>query len=149
MYERFEKDYVNYAVYYSLRKMTEAPAAEYRQIYDELKTHRLNELGITRSRPKIYFFDPDEYELMKKMRETDAEDFLLYLSRMGLDKAEELGKLQPEEDNPLLHSASYRIGRAVTMIPRKIRTGLWMAREKGAKATWQYARDMAGGKKPE
>ena len=149
LYERFEKDYVNYAVYYSLRKMTEAPAAEYRQIFEELKTHRLNELGITRSRPKIYFFDPDEYELMKKMRETDAEDFLLYLSRMGLDKAEELGKMQPEGDNPLLHSASYRIGRAVTMIPRKIRTGLWMAREKGAKATWQYAREMAGGKKPE
>ena len=141
LFERFEKDFVNYALYYSLRKMTEAPAAEYKEIYRELTTHRLNELGITRSRPKVYFFDPDEYEMMKKMRETDAEDFLLYASRTGLDKAEELGKpLQEEEENPLLHSASYRIGRAVTMIPRKIRTGVWMVREQGAGAAWKYMR---------
>lgn len=149
LFERFERDFVNYALYYSIRKMTEAPEAEYRRIYEELKTHRLNELGITRSRPKIYFYDPAEYERMKRIREADAAEFLLYVSRTEMEKVEELSRPQPEEENPLLNSASYRIGRAVTMIPRKIRTGLWMAREKGARETWEYARGIAGGRKTE
>ena len=149
LFERFEKYFVNYALYYSIRKMVEVTGEKYRQIYQELTTHRFNELGITRSRPKVYFFDQDDYERMRRMRETDPEDFLLYVSRTGMEKIEELSKPQPEEENPLLHSASYRIGRAVTMIPRKIRTGLWMVREQGARSAWQYTRELAGGRKAE
>jgi hypothetical protein len=143
VFPQFEKYFVNFALHYSLTKMTEAPEAEYRRIYEALARERLQELGIA-ERKRTYFFNRVEYEQMEQIKRLDATEFLLASLRDLRKRYEDLlAPPQEEAENPLLHSSAYRVGRVITWLPRKARTGMRLVKERGFGFVMQYGKEKS------
>lgn len=138
VFPQFEKYYVNFALHYSLLRMTGAPEAEYRRIYEALQSVRLQELGIAERKPN-YFFNKVEFEQMEQIKKLDAMEFLLYSLRDMRQRYE--GLLEPKQENPLLSSAAYRVGRVITWLPQKGWTSVKLIREKGFGFLVEYGKD--------
>lgn len=122
LYQRFERDFINYALYFSIWQMTSIGSEGYRKIFGKLNEEWLDNLGIT-GKGEGYFYDPAEYELLTQIRQNDPDGFLLFSLERTRKQLSEKEAMTADADLPILHSASYRIGRAVTWLPRKARGG--------------------------
>ena len=114
LYDRYERDFVNYSVRFTLWNLYTISWPKQEVMFYLLKHAWLSELGIT-GKEETYFDDQQEYkDICKVLYGEYAEMFPL-----GDHKAE-IAALK-EELNDLHNSASFRVGRALTFIPRKIR----------------------------
>lgn len=75
LYDRFEQDFVNYALHFSLWNLSTLRGDAYFKLYDRLTGGWLGELGVT-GRAKRYFYDPEQYDRLGQLFARSAEDFL-------------------------------------------------------------------------
>ena len=130
LFKRFERDYINYCLYFSLWQMTTVSAEAGARIWRSLTEKWFDDLGIT-GRPKGYFYHPDHYEIMQQMRQQSPEDGL---SRICLLMSETPAPPRVNEEP----SSLFR------RIRKKAGTGLWLLRRQGLKTVWRYARQKFG-----
>ena len=126
LYERFERDYGNYCLHFSLWQMLTVDETAGEKMYRKLTEEWFEEFGLT-DRPAGWFYDPREYEMMQRMREVPAAEFRKEWQdrvRGGSEQAEPKEKTHGQ----------------LAQIPKKIRTGIWMLRVQGAGAVWQYGK---------
>ncbi len=148
LYKRFERDYVNYALHFCLRQALSAAPEDSRRICAELKAGGLDAAGIVNG-PGDYYYDAEEYALLRRIRALSPEDFLQETLKREAIRADLLSRPAPEEEDPRLKSVSYRIGRTVTWLPRKIRTANMLLREHGAAFVMDYGKEMLTGNRDE
>lgn len=127
LYERFERDFINFSLQFILERMTKAGGEEYLDIYRRVTSGGLEDLGLT-GKGRSYFYNRDDYGLLCRMKEDDPVGFLLYDLNRTREKA--AGKTAAEQipNEAVLNSLSFRIGRAVTWLPRKARGGAELIR---------------------
>ena len=75
LFERFEQDFVNYALHSCLWNINTLRGKSYNLLYDRLKDEWLDDLGIL-DKNKTYFYAEVEYEQLQNLLEMDAEDYL-------------------------------------------------------------------------
>lgn len=75
LYERFERDFINYALHFSIWNLTSMRGASYFKLYDKLCHEWADDLGIT-AHEEEYFYAGGEYRLMQEILSSTAEDFL-------------------------------------------------------------------------
>ena len=140
IFSRFERDYVNFALYFSFRQMTRMKVEGYEKIYPKLAGEWLGEFGVT-GKPRAYFYHPEEYDMMIKMKDLSPGDFLLEMNqRLQRDNASPAAQTAFPGMDAILNSASFRIGRMVTAIPRKARTAYKMLKSQGVQRMLRYGR---------
>ncbi len=125
IYERFERDYVNYCLYFSCWQAATVSEDTGRKILRELKGGWFDDFGIT-GRPKQYFRHPDHYEALQQILLQSPEEAL------------------PAVRDTILHpSAPAPAANASASLPRKIRrkirTGFWLLRKQGWSPVLRYA----------
>lgn len=116
---------------FSLRTQWNVQA--YEELYDLYKGELLEEFGIA-GKPAEYFYNQQSYRDLCQMMERDAHSFLLYSFRSyerrfknangSLSNAKAELKELKKENNRLKKietSNSYKAGRALTYLPRKVR----------------------------
>ncbi|MBQ3089400.1 MAG: glycosyltransferase [Oscillospiraceae bacterium] len=86
LYQRFERDFINYSLHFSLWNVTTLRGASYYKLYDKLTSQWLKELGVL-DREESYFYNQEEYRILQTMLSSSPEDFLFYL----LDESKEQG----------------------------------------------------------
>ena len=82
LYDRFEQDYINYALHSCLWNVNSLKGSSYRMLYDELKNGWFEDLGVT-DKGRLYFYNAQEYDQLQTILELDADGYLFY----RLDKA--------------------------------------------------------------
>lgn len=92
LYTRFEQDFINYSLHFSLWNVTTLRGPSYHKLYDKLSTEWAADLGIT-DHNIYYFYNKGEYEKMQTLLSSNSEDFLF----LELDSAKtELTTLRAE-----------------------------------------------------
>ena len=75
LYDRFERDFVNYSLHFSLWQLTTVRGDAYYKLYDKLAQEWLDELGVT-GQDKRYFYAPEQYDTLQHLLTVSAGDFL-------------------------------------------------------------------------
>lgn len=130
VYEYYERAFVNYSLNFSLWNLFTIPWPIQELLYYNLKLIWFRDLGLT-DRDESYFFDKNEYELLVKILEKPYYDESPEALKQRIDEQEariaEQERHAAEQDwriSDLENSVSYRVGRGVTWLPRKIRGGI-------------------------
>ncbi len=126
LYERFERDYENYCLHFSLWQMLTVDEEVGEKIYRKLTEEWFQEFRLT-DKPAGWFYDPREYEMMQRMREVTPTDFWKERKNRAEDGTERVASNEKTHGN-------------LAQIPKKIRTGLWILRVQGVCAVWQYGK---------
>ena len=129
LFERFERDYVNYCLHFSLWQMMTVEEETGDRIYRKLVSEWFEALGLA-GRPGSWFYDPGEYEWLLRMRELSAEEF----RKEWREKTESSANRNDLDEKG--HGGPVRISR-------KIRTGFRMFRTQGAGAVWEYGKQKS------
>ena len=137
VYERREQDFENFALHYALEQMTCQTPEAYPEIYGQMQSRWLEELGVL-FRPRIYFFSGDDFKLMNRLRQENAVDYLLLTVRESRERLEALSRL-PSAEEEMTKSPVYRAGMRVTWLPRKMRSAGRLLKEEGVGGTLRYA----------
>lgn len=107
LYKRFEQDYINYALHFSLWHLTTLNGEAYEACYQKLKHEWWPELGVTKH-PADYFYNVEEYATYERIMSQTASEFRTQALQSQLDK---------------LHASSiWKAGQAVTFVPRKLKS---------------------------
>ena len=136
IYERYKSHFVDYALHSCLWNLNTLAEKQSRELFVKLKEQWFDELEISTSPPE-YFTSKNEYKLYCEIVKTDYEQYCLFRSELEKEqpkpKAEPILENQsaaPAPDDPDYYrycleetrkSWSFRIGRAITWLPRKIR----------------------------
>ncbi len=151
LYERFEQDFINYSVHFSLWNLTSLRGPSYYKLHQKLVEEWADNLGIT-GRDEHYFYHRGEYERMQILLRSTSEEFLFYqldesrseadhlrtannhqrqrisdLERSNKRLEQRLAKTQQKNDElfeknkNLKGSAIWKTGRVVTWLPRKLK----------------------------
>lgn len=148
LYERFERDYGNYCLHFSLWQMLTVDEKAARKMYEKLTAEGFAEFGLA-DRPRGWFYDPAEYGMMVKMREAGFDEFMR--ERKSAEAGDAAGPAGPAGGEGSRAAALPRPLARLAKAPKKIRTGIWMLRVQGAGAVWQYGkrkgRALLGGKR--
>ena len=161
LYDRFERDFINYSLHFSLWNLNTIKGEAYEKLYSSLKNGWFGEFGIS-SKPEYYFYNNSEYKNYLAVCELDADEYLFYRidkltnERNGLTDAKnkltnEKNKLTDEKNKltkqkkdienqnkklkkkskkaekdleKIRNSTSFKVGRTITYIPRKIKNTL-------------------------
>ncbi len=75
LYERFERDFINYALHFSLWQLNTIKGDSYFKLYNKLRDEWFSEFGIA-DHNRFYFYDLDEYDQYLDIVENTAEDYL-------------------------------------------------------------------------
>lgn len=86
LYQRFERDFINYSLNFSLWHLTTMTGSAYFELYEKLKTSWWHELEIDKPHPADYFYSPYHYELYQRVQQDTAEEFLFYLLHQKLQE---------------------------------------------------------------
>ncbi|MBQ9064825.1 MAG: glycosyltransferase family 2 protein [Blautia sp.] len=78
-YEELEKDFVNYALHFSLWNLNTITGDTYHVLYNKLKEEWFEDLGIT-SHDREYFYDEKEYSQYQEIMQRSSEDYLIKIS---------------------------------------------------------------------
>lgn len=105
VYERYEQDFVNYALNFSLWHLMTLSGEAYLQLFDKLKTSWWKELGIL-GKGEEYFYNAKEYELYTQVLECTPCEFQYFL-RM---KTERELSLRDQRLEQIEHTPTWRIG---------------------------------------
>ena len=109
IYERFERDFINYSLNFSLWNLYTLSWPTQELLYYYLKLNWFYDLNIP-GHAEDYYYVKDDYRLLQKIMNEPYND----------TSPEELKR----QIGDLKASASFRIGRAITWLPRKLRDGL-------------------------
>lgn len=115
LYEHFERDFVNYSLNFSLWNLYTLSWPTQELLYYHLKLDWFYDLGIP-EHDEDYFYVKDDYRLFQKIMSDPYNDI----------SPEELKHRITEQQkviDDLITSTSFRIGRAVTWLPRRVRDG--------------------------
>lgn len=74
LYEELEKDYINYALHFSLWNLNTITGECYSKLYSKLKDEWFADLGIL-DKPEDYFYVKSEYEQLKKIKRYTFEEY--------------------------------------------------------------------------
>ena len=124
-FEQFEHDFLNYCVVFSAWQLNTLA-----QPVKDILTYMLGrawfeQLGVMAA-PAETFDDPRTYATVQRIA---AASSTLFKENVG-KQAEELLRLRSENER-IKASFSYRLGRAITWLPRKIRGGLLCVQDHG------------------
>ena len=75
LYERYERDFIDYALHFSLWNLHTIKGPSYSLLYNKLKDEWFDELGITGMDP-LYFSDPEEYDTLQLILSSDADEYM-------------------------------------------------------------------------
>ena len=81
LYERYERDFIDYALHFTLWNLHTLKGDSYFLLYDRLKEEWLRELGLM-DKEELYFTDKKEYEALQMILAFDAREYLF--ARMDL-----------------------------------------------------------------
>ena len=148
LFERREQDFVNYSFNFALWHLNTLHGPAYHALYEKLKNEWFDNLGMT-SHGMDYFYNREEWKTFQNILDLSSEEFLLWrIVRDEMDKnsdhiraveatLKEANATIAERDRQLQDAAtaiaerdkqitdirtgmSFRIGRVITFIPRKI-----------------------------
>ncbi|MCD8190924.1 MAG: glycosyltransferase [Clostridiales bacterium] len=151
LYDRFEQDFVNYSVHFTLWNVTSLRGSAYFKLHEKLTTRWAEDLGITAHR-KSYFYHPDEYEKLHRFLTSGPDEFLFQelddakaqaraLQAETAELKEEIAQLRKRnkrlgkrndslfeknralraKNKELKKSTIWKVGRIVTWLPRKLK----------------------------
>ena len=125
IFERFEQDYVNYCLYFSLWQMSTVSEETGAKIWHKLASEWFEDFGAN-DRPEQYFYHPEHYDAMQLIRKQDPEGSLSRVAEV------------------IFHPpAPPQTGGIPATLPgkivKKIRTGVWLLRRQGVKPVARYA----------
>ncbi|MGM9538470.1 MAG: glycosyltransferase [Candidatus Onthomonas sp.] len=75
LYQRFEQDFINYSLHFTLWNVTTLRGASYHKLYDKLKEEWLKDLGLT-AHGMEYFYNRSEYQRLQQLLASSSEEFL-------------------------------------------------------------------------
>ena len=123
LYDRFRRDFINYVLNFSLWHLDTLTGDSYCCLYDALRNTWFKRFGVA-SQNKEFWYNSNSYNRMREIMEKDlTHDLLGKIEKY----AEENRTLATERDNlisvnsALVNSRSFRIGRGITYLPRKLR----------------------------
>ena len=123
LYDRFRRDFINYVLNFSLWHLNTLTGDGYCSLYDALRNTWFKKFGLA-SQNKDFWYNSSSYDRMREIMKTDLKHDLLG----KIEKyAEENRSLAAERDtlisvnSALVNSRSFRIGRGITYLPRKLR----------------------------
>lgn len=115
IYPIFQQDFINYCLNFSLWHLDTIKGHSFTLLYQALKEKWFQEFGITEY-DRNYFYCPDNYDRVKKILSKEPEDVLF----------ERIQRLETERNalafdlHAISDSVSFKIGRGITALPRKI-----------------------------
>lgn len=115
LYAHFERDFVNYCVSFSLWNLRTISWPRQEALFYLMQNAWLSELGVT-GREEAYFDNKEDYRAICGVLHGEYETMF----PGGTAYRKELASLR-EEIAALRASVSFRLGRALTFLPRKIR----------------------------
>lgn len=132
LFDRYERAFVNYSVWFTLWNLSTISWPMQEVLFYLLKHTWLSELGITGKDETYFDFQTEYLDICKVLYGEYAEMFpeggSVYQYKAEIaDLKKEIAKLQEEKTalqydmDSLNNSVSFRLGRAATFIPRKIR----------------------------
>lgn len=109
-------------------------------IFGKLKEIAYSELELDQHEKK-YFYDPDCYAALTLMLKYETPGDFLFAQYKN--QKEELNRLRRNNQKPAAapavnDSTSYRIGRMITFIPRKLKGFMWCVQDHGLRYTVKY-----------
>lgn len=122
LYAHYERDFVNYSLNFSLWNLFTLPWPTQEKLYYYLKLVCFKDLDVT-GHEKEYYYEESEYKLLQKIMNEPYSDVSPYVLKGQINEMKKV-------IDDLRCSASFRIGRAITFLPRKIRE---VVRQKGKK----------------
>ncbi len=136
LYERFERDFINYALHFSLWNINSLKGDSYYLLYDKLKQEWFEELGITQKQ-EGYFYENDAWQTYHIIMKLDPDEYLHFRINLFADKftelnvkvidgIEKINRLE-EDYKHIRNSISFKIGRMITFVPRGIK---WKLKKK-------------------
>lgn len=137
LYKRYERDFINYSLNFSLWHLTTLTGEAYFQLYDKLRHEWWAELGVS-GRKSDYFYSIYHYNLYQTILNSSAQEFLFIFrdqkikeldqARQELELAQnQISQLSSElnarnqQINNLYQSATWKTGRLVTFPARALR----------------------------
>jgi len=75
VYEELERDYINYALHFSLWNLNTISGASYMALYEKLRTEYFEKLGITNFE-EDYFYHSSEYEQYLKIMNNELQEVI-------------------------------------------------------------------------
>ena len=139
MWERYRPDFIDYALHSCLWNLNSLSENAGTKLYEKLKTEWFEELGITDA-PQEWFAFPDEYKQFQQIMQAEDDYLTFRLNRLRFENSELKQRLEaqyaavqpaPSADSQealfwqreleaTRKSLSFRLGRALTWLPRKI-----------------------------
>ena len=119
LYERYERDFINYAMKFSVWQEKTITGRSKEKLRDAIAFAWHEQFEVT-GHSADFFYDQNAYRY--------------YSALVGAAADKRDGKGQVGHSCP---SLPYRIGRSVTFVPRKIRGGYRCCREHGLRYTWE------------
>lgn len=129
IFERFERDYVNYCLYFGFWHAATVSDETGIRILRKLRDEWFDEFGIT-GRPREYFYHEDHYRVMRQMEKQAPEEVLDQVRDVILHPA------APPQNKKTP-------GTLPGKILKKARTGLWLLKKQGVRTVARYARRKA------
>ena len=137
LYARFEQDFINYALNFSLWHLNTIHGKTYCLLYNALKNQWFAEFDIL-ERTEEFFYDKKDYRQLNDILEMELDSYLcqkiLLLEQDVLNKDHEIDLLKKErvkKENDIKslkrkvkntqNSLSFKLGRTLTYVPRKIK----------------------------
>ncbi len=141
IWEKYRPDFTDYALNSCLWNLKTLSDNEGKKLYDKLKAEWFGKLGITDA-PKVWFRVPAEYKQYEQIMRSDNDYVTYRLAVMNIENIELKKRLDvrlTQADTPQIsvdtqeaaywrhaleetrNSLSFKIGRAITWLPRKIR----------------------------
>lgn len=123
LYERFEADFINYALHFSLWHLNTIHGNTYSLLYNALKNKWFEEFDIL-GHTEDFFYNKTEFRQFNEIMEMDLDTYLCKridsLEQDRLNKAKEIRRLKKKLSD-VQNSLSFRAGRILTFLPRKLR----------------------------
>jgi glycosyltransferase involved in cell wall biosynthesis len=132
IYEEVRESYINYALHFSLWNLNTIQGVAYEKLYNKLRDEWFNELGIT-TFDRGAFYLREEIEQYERIMDTPLVVYLLNEIECYKKKAGFGNGLTKSFDQ-----CSYKVGRAITLIPRIFANFYMGWRKRGFKYTIRY-----------
>lgn len=115
-YERYERDFINYALNFSLWHLTTLCGSAYEKLYDKLKTSWWQELGVEdHAQDKAYFYDERDFIRFELVKKSSPCEFQCYLR----EEVEHNLSMRDAEIYQMVQSTTWKLGR-IMMLPVRI-----------------------------
>lgn len=137
IYDEIKDSYVNYALHFSLWNINTITGSGFEKLYNALRDECFAELGVT-GEGRDFFYNADEYAQYERIMNSSMAEYLSEdVARLKQELAFAKRQIGTSEDKKF-DGRSYKIGRTITFVPRKICNFFRYCRSNGFK----YAMSM-------